>query len=161
MKFEEFVKLSEVTEKKFPDGINISPDLYERLMESLSKFANDPTLDKLKKELIYQDHEAVPDMVYLNNIEIETIHGVLGMVTEVQEIVQWLLKGGKDSINLMEELSDEFWYIALLVRLHNIDVEEGYERNINKLKARYGEKFSNYAALNRDLDTERQILEGN
>lgn len=161
MKFEEFVKLSEVTEKKFPDGINISPDLHERLLESLSKFANDPTLDNLKKELIYKDHETVPDMVYLNNIEIETIHGVLGMVTEVQEIVQWMLKGGKDSINLMEENADLSWYVALLVRLYGIDVEEGYERNINKLKARYGEKFSNYAAMNRDLTTERQILEGN
>jgi hypothetical protein len=33
------------------------------------------------------------------------------------------------------------------------------ETNINKLKARYGTKFSEAAALNRDLEAERKILE--
>jgi len=34
------------------------------------------------------------------------------------------------------------------------------ERNINKLKARYPDKFSQEKALNRNLDIERDILEG-
>jgi hypothetical protein len=33
------------------------------------------------------------------------------------------------------------------------------ENNIAKLKARYGEKFSEDRAVNRDLKTERKILE--
>jgi hypothetical protein len=33
------------------------------------------------------------------------------------------------------------------------------EKNIAKLKARYGDKFTAAAALNRDLDVERKILE--
>lgn len=32
--------------------------------------------------------------------------------------------------------------------------------NINKLAARYGDKYSDYAALNRDLTTERAVLDG-
>jgi hypothetical protein len=50
--------------------------------------------------------------------------------------------------------------IAGLCYVSGFTIEEGRERNINKLKARYGEKFSEAAALNRDLETERKILEG-
>jgi len=39
--------------------------------------------------------------------------------------------------------------------------EEICEKNISKLKARYGDKFDAHKALNRDLETEREILEGN
>ncbi len=39
-------------------------------------------------------------------------------------------------------------------------IEKARETNIAKLKARYGEKFTEAAALNRDLETERKILEG-
>lgn len=38
-------------------------------------------------------------------------------------------------------------------------IGEARQTNINKLKARYGEKFTEAAALNRDLETERKILE--
>jgi hypothetical protein len=38
-------------------------------------------------------------------------------------------------------------------------VEATREKNIAKLRARYGDKFSEAAALNRDLETERKILE--
>ena len=34
------------------------------------------------------------------------------------------------------------------------------QRNIDKLKARYPDKFSQEKALNRNLDKERDILEG-
>jgi NTP pyrophosphatase (non-canonical NTP hydrolase) len=44
---------------------------------------------------------------------------------------------------------------------YGINIEESLEININKLKARYGEKFSSERAINRDLETERNILEGN
>jgi len=41
----------------------------------------------------------------------------------------------------------------------NINIEDSFDININKLKARYGEKFSSERAINRDLETEREILE--
>jgi len=41
----------------------------------------------------------------------------------------------------------------------DISFEQIQERNIAKLKERYGEKFSKDAALVRDLDAERKILE--
>lgn len=38
-------------------------------------------------------------------------------------------------------------------------IAEARQTNINKLRARYGDKFTAAAALNRDLDVERKILE--
>jgi NTP pyrophosphatase (non-canonical NTP hydrolase) len=38
--------------------------------------------------------------------------------------------------------------------------DKDLERNINKLKLRFPDKFTEYDALNRDLDGERKILEG-
>lgn len=42
-----------------------------------------------------------------------------------------------------------------------IDTWDALTKNILKLAKRYGEKFSEIKALNRDLDNERKILEGN
>lgn len=41
-----------------------------------------------------------------------------------------------------------------------VNLEEAMGRNIAKLKARFPEKFSDEKALNRDLDKEREVLEG-
>jgi NTP pyrophosphatase (non-canonical NTP hydrolase) len=43
---------------------------------------------------------------------------------------------------------------------YNTDIDTILEKNISKLKARYGEKFSSEKAINRDLEVERKILEG-
>jgi hypothetical protein len=50
--------------------------------------------------------------------------------------------------------------ISDYVNFYDINLEECFEKNIAKLKARYGEKFSSEMAINRDLETERNILEG-
>lgn len=50
--------------------------------------------------------------------------------------------------------------VADYMSYYDIDVEKSFEVNINKLKARYGEKFSSENAINRNLEVEREILEG-
>lgn len=47
-----------------------------------------------------------------------------------------------------------------MCRVAGFTIEEARERNIAKLKKRFGNKFTEAAALNRDLDSERKILEG-
>jgi hypothetical protein len=49
---------------------------------------------------------------------------------------------------------------ANLMHHYGMNPHEYLQRNIDKLRARYGDKFSNDRANNRDLDTERTILEG-
>jgi hypothetical protein len=43
---------------------------------------------------------------------------------------------------------------------YDINLEKSFDVNIDKLRARYGDKFSSEKAINRDLETERNILEG-
>lgn len=94
----------------------------------------------------------------------EVIHYVLGLCTEtgeLQDAVKKYIAYGKpvDVVNIKEELGDLMWYIARLCATYGFTLEEVMETNINKLKTRYGEKFTENAALNRDLDKERRILE--
>ena len=43
--------------------------------------------------------------------------------------------------------------------LLDVDLAEALEVNIAKLAKRYGDKYSDYAAVNRDIDAERAVLE--
>jgi len=94
----------------------------------------------------------------------DDLHMVLGMVTEVAELADAYKKYiayGKDLdfINIQEEIGDLMWYIANLCAFNNFDLEKILETNINKLRVRYPEKFSEDHANNRDLQKEREILE--
>ena len=119
-----YLALSEVTERKFPDGL---------------------TLDQNSAE---------------------TLHAAMGMVTEAGELMDAVKKhiiyGAElDMVNVKEELGDLFWYIAIIIRqLGGAELySEIQQTNIDKLEARFDGKFSEFRALNRDLGTERDILE--
>lgn len=47
-----------------------------------------------------------------------------------------------------------------IAKFFNFSIEEARDKNIAKLKQRYGDKFSTRAALNRDLGKELEILKG-
>ncbi len=95
---------------------------------------------------------------------IRLIHAGMGMATEAAEFVDMMKKHifyGKpvDHINLVEELGDLMWYIAIASDVLNVSLERIMEVNINKLRARYPTKFREDLAINRNLDKEREILE--
>jgi len=155
------------------------------------------------------------------------LHAVMGILTEMEELLDNHMTENPDETNRGEEVFDGFWYLAILAReynleipssvtssfedpfeivlniikkslkildflkkklyynkpinqdllvlhvneiislfvsyagIYNINMEEGFDRNISKLRARYGEKFSSERAINRNLQVERDILEGN
>ena len=64
-----------------------------------------------------------------------------------------------DEVNLKEEVGDLLWYIAIICDELNTSFDEIMSTNIEKLRARYGGKFSEVKALNGNLQTERAILE--
>lgn len=100
----------------------------------------------------------------LDNEKIRLLHVAMGIQTEAAEFTDMLKKHifyGKplDEVNLKEELFDMTWYIAIALDVLGYTFEEGFKTNIDKLKARYPEKFTEDSANNRDLKVERQILE--
>lgn len=61
-------------------------------------------------------------------------------------------------IDIFTYLNNAFLHFA---KYWSIDLEEAMELNIAKLRARFPDKFDTDKAINRDLDVERKILEGN
>lgn len=93
------------------------------------------------------------------------LHAAIGMATESGEFLDALKKHlfyGKplDTVNLIEELGDQLWYIAIAMDALGTDFDTVQQTVINKLKVRYPDKYSDESALNRDLDAEREALEG-
>lgn len=98
-----------------------------------------------------------------NEGTIRLLHAFLGLETETAELQDVLKKHlfyGKpiDRVNLKEEAGDILWYLAVLFDELEVSFEEVMETNINKLKARYGEKFTEKAALERNLEKEYEVL---
>ena len=52
-----------------------------------------------------------------------------------------------------------FQSMCIFCYVNDINIESILDTNIEKLKVRYGEKFSSDRAINRDLEKERMILE--
>ena len=100
----------------------------------------------------------------LETKQLDNLHMALGLVTEAGEIADVLKKNLAynkeiDYINLQEEMGDICWYLAGLCNINGFDFEKILQTNIDKLRSRYPDKFTNENALNRDLDAERQVLE--
>lgn len=154
------------------------------------------------------------------------LHAVIGILTEVEELLDNHIGENQDFTNMLEECGDLCWYLAIIGREYQLDypqlivrsknedpmkliikitknscklldmlkkkiyynkhidenlfktitnfimldisdymntydinIEKSFDVNIEKLRARYGEKFSSEKAINRDLETERNILE--
>lgn len=109
------------------------------------------------------DHAAIADRLSIKS-NIDLLHAAMGMSTEANEIVDQMKKVifyGKplDKVNIVEELGDLLFYVAVACRELNISMEQIAETNLAKLLKRYPEKFTESAALNRNLDAERKILE--
>ena len=78
----------------------------------------------------------------------------------VQLLLKTLVYNDKfDRVNLSEEIGDIMWYIALLCTANNLSLENIMQQNIDKLKLRYPEKFTEEHANIRDLKKERKFLE--
>jgi NTP pyrophosphatase (non-canonical NTP hydrolase) len=100
-----------------------------------------------------------------NEKALRLLHASMGLVTEAAEIMDALKKYifyGKpvDVVNIKEELGDSFWYKAIAVDELGTSFDEIWDMVIAKLKSRYGDKFNEEGALNRNLEVERNILEG-
>ena len=99
-----------------------------------------------------------------NHDTVRIFHAILGLVTEASEMMEMLkahLFEGQalDIDNLIEEAGDQCWYLALIAKaceFHTLD--EFMMSNKAKLTARYGDKWTQDSALNRDTTNEMKEL---
>lgn len=134
---------------------NLSPNEYQTLA-----LLTEHTPDFVR----LTSKEGVPYSAEHNMMVARSIHACLGLMSEVGEIADALKKHiiydrELDQINLMEESGDTSWYQALLLSAVKKGMQEAMDKNIAKLKKRFGDKFDYDAATKRDLVAERKILE--
>jgi NTP pyrophosphatase (non-canonical NTP hydrolase) len=82
------------------------------------------------------------------------LHGIMGCGKESGELLdaynRYLIYGKElDKKNIIEEIGDVMFYVALICRTMNVSLEQVCSENIAKLSIRYPDKFSNEAALAR------------
>lgn len=158
------IKKSLFYNKKYPkekieelcnSSLNCSQEVADALSIALSS-------DEDNLSLLYASGGEAP----LNNANMRVIHGILGYCTESSEMLESLVnyytaedKAVYDLVNLKEELGDVDWYKAILLDELKISESDIRQKVINKLRERYGEKFTEEAAVNRNLEVERKILE--
>ena len=98
-----------------------------------------------------------------NNMGINprVFHAVVGMATESVELLEALRFHGDpmDTINMLEEIGDSSWYQAILIDEVGGVWDDILERNIEKLRIRFPDKFTSEDAIGRDTDAERVILD--
>ena len=92
------------------------------------------------------------------------MHAVLGITSEAGEIAdavkKWVAYGREiDKVNLLEEMGDLVHFITMMCVAQGFTLEQVVMANVNKLKERYPEGFSEQSALNRDVTKERETLE--
>jgi NTP pyrophosphatase (non-canonical NTP hydrolase) len=136
-------------------------------------------LDKAKKALFYPGAPAFgfggdPKDLFMFKVfeelgHVDTLHAILGLITESGELAERLLlleKMNWDNNeevaeayrNLKEEYGDIFWYLYLGVADIGETPAEIREANMRKLRTRYPDKFSGPSALRRNVDAELRAL---
>lgn len=97
-----------------------------------------------------------------NNVRL--LHAILGLITETAELCEMFdeairTESNMDGQNLLEEVGDIFWYLALCARFQNFNTFDPYlMSNQSKLIARYGATWTKDAALNRNIENEMNAI---
>lgn len=178
-----FVADSIKTESRI-DAVYVNEKLFQETINILIHAGN--ILDQIKKNVFYNkpynvevflDHNVklgyairALSSIPLEQIELDKIkldinprlfHSIVGISTESTELLEALdIKGeNMDNVNIAEEFGDIDWYKAIGVDELGINWVTILETVIEKLKARYPNKFTSEDAINRDLNKERDILE--
>lgn len=186
MNVNEFTKNAIKTESRIKD-VNLNYGLFEGLMKTIIALGNN--VDMIKKNVYYgkpinyekwfenidKCHDelqksynwsqyAIETPVPITNVNPRLFHVAIGIYTESIEMFEALFKTAVsenrlDLVNFMEEIGDTEWYQAIAYDESEIDPETVMETIISKLRKRYPDKFDATAAINRDLESERKILD--
>jgi NTP pyrophosphatase (non-canonical NTP hydrolase) len=84
------------------------------------------------------------------------INGVMGLCGESGEAIdivkKWLAQGHElDKEKLAKELGDIAWYLAETATALDLNLEDIFEANIEKLRRRYPEGFDSQRSIHREI----------
>lgn len=90
----------------------------------------------------------------LPELKDDLLHALTGIHSEGGEIASTVKRvtiynQPLDVANLKEEIGDILWYIALLASVTDLNLEDCMIQNIDKLKKRYPEGYTDLAAITR------------
>jgi len=141
---------------------------YGKPSELLDQRKEYAEFDNLRSELDYRkeyyDSTATIMARLLEPKVIRMTHAAVGMATEAGELIDMLrthvMYGERfDDVNAGEEIGDSLWYAGLGSDVLGLTIEDIMQTNIAKLRKRFPVKFTEDAAINRDTDAERELLE--
>lgn len=101
------------------------------------------------------EYQRLAERTINNNLDVSSLehHALHGMVSEIGElhgIYQKIFQGHNvDNIHAMKEVGDLLWFIAEYCTVNGWNLEDVMQMNIDKLKARYPEGFSEEKSRNR------------
>ena len=157
--FMEAGNLLDVIKKNAFYGRAVDTTKWNERMASICALSSVPTAQLTTEQTDLRTSDLIP-------VDPRIFHAIVGIATEGTELVEALhsMVSGvatQDSVNLKEEgLQDVCWYQAILADALGADWEQNLVINLAKLEARNkGKKFNAEATLNRDLESERAILE--
>lgn len=144
--------------------VRINKSVHDRMMATIAEVIEvNNRLDELKKIIFYGKETEVDSPIHkvLTLREYRLLHAAMGISTESAEILEALTtdKYIVDIVNLIEEGGDVMWYLSIMFDELGTDYTQAGDTVIDKLRARFPDKFTSEHALNRDLDEERDVLE--
>lgn len=124
-------------------------------------------LDRMKKALFYGKQpplELTPEDEgdHLTPIvNINMLHAIIGIVTEAGELLEMLIDKKVSEIphKFTDECGDLLWYIAMGIRETGSTFEEVMDKNINKLRVRFPDKFDGQLAIHKNDDAESLVFQ--
>ena len=173
-KYEEWVQ-TKLSPKFHPNPEDSSENELRTIIEDFIEIGN--RLDIMKKRKFYgrlKGHENFTETgadvrqynePFVQESEQEQIlHAVMGMATETVEMLEAIHAskwGGKefDTVNFLEEMGDLEFYRSIPYHQLNWTEKQVRDTNYFKLEKRYPEGYTDNSANNRDLESERKILE--
>lgn len=159
----ELAEIREMADKLSIDQINLKEemgDLYWYMGIMIDELGLDPVA-------IFQDARSIDVQLRqlssrhgrkATHVSINQMTKSIGTITD---LVKKNLMYGKELqvTEINAQLTKLGTEISILLQMFDMTSTEAQERNIEKLRARYGQKFTEAAALERDLAKERKILE--
>lgn len=121
------------------------------LFPSLHGFLDSAELpNSVNLERLHEAKSKVTRTILLNTMSATNLVVDLGVIVDVDGIAS------EDAESVAKTLCMFLYATTVLL---DVDLGQACEVNIAKLAKRYGDKYSDYAATNRDTDAERAILE--